>query len=384
MSAVQGRCDRRFAPVWDALQHELDTGAELGASVCVVAEGETVVDIWGGYADPDRSTPWTQDTIVNAFSLTKTMTALAALVLVERGELDPYASVSRYWPEFAANGKDRVEVRHLLSHTSGVSGWDQPVELADIYEPESSAARLAEQAPWWEPGSASGYHALNQGHLVGEVVRRITGASLGEFFSEQVAKPLDADFHIGIGAEESGRIATLVPPPCREVDWSDLADDDVMLKTMTGPAMRVSEVGTDNWRQAEIGAANGHGNARSVARVQSVISHGGVVDGQAILSPRTVDLIFDRQSDGVDLALRVPLRFGIGFALPDPQTAPIGGVGRYCWWTGDGGSLVVNDLEHRLTFAYVMNRMGSSLVGSERGDRYLWATYGSLCNGINR
>ena len=146
------------------------------------------------------------------------MTALAALVLVERGELDVHAPVARYWPEFAANGKDTVEVRHLLSHTSGVAGWDGPVELADIYDPERSVAMLAAQAPWWAPGTASGYHGINQGHLVGEVIRRITGRSLGTFFAEEIAGPLGADFHIGLDPAHDPRVSDVVPPPPLDFD----------------------------------------------------------------------------------------------------------------------------------------------------------------------
>ena len=166
----------------------------------------------GRLARPRAPAPWTEDTIINVWSTTKTVTSLAALVLVDRGEIDPYAPVAQYWPEFGENGKEHVEVRHLLSHTSGVSGWEPPFPTEDIYDRELHG-RLATQAPWWEPGTASGYHAQNLGHLVGELVRRVTGKTLKRFVAEEIAGPLDADFHIGVGDADWGRIAPVVPPP---------------------------------------------------------------------------------------------------------------------------------------------------------------------------
>ncbi|BDT96340.1 EstA family serine hydrolase [Nocardia sputorum] len=377
-TATSGFCAERFEQVRAELETRLASGDELGASICVTVDGEPVVDLWGGYRDPGRTAPWTEDTLVNVFSLTKTMTALSALLLVERGELDVHAKVTRYWPEFAANGKGDIEIRHLLAHTSGVSGWQPPIELADIYDAEASAARLASQPPWWEPGTASGYHALAYGHLIGAVVRRVTGRSLGEFFAEELAGPLGADFHIGTAPEHHGRIATLIPPAVPEFDLAALDQDSVLVKTLTSPLLDIAETASAGWRQAEIGAVNGHGNARSVARVQSLVSCGGELDGRRLLSEKTIDLIFQQQSDGVDLALAVPLRFGIGYGLPQRQTAPEVPDGRVCWWAGYGGAMVVNDLEHRTTFAYTMNRMAPGLIGSDRADAYLRATFAAV------
>jgi CubicO group peptidase (beta-lactamase class C family) len=174
-TAVQGSCDHAFKSVHEALQANLESGEELGASIVINLDGETVVDMWGGWRDEARTQPWDQDTIVNVWSTTKTVTSLAVLMLVSRGQVDVHAPVARYWPEFAAAGKERVEVRHLMSHTSGVSGLDQPATIEDLYDWETATSRMAAQAPWWEPGTASGYHALNYGHLLGEVVRRVTG-----------------------------------------------------------------------------------------------------------------------------------------------------------------------------------------------------------------
>ncbi|MGW6376544.1 serine hydrolase domain-containing protein [Rhodococcus sp. NPDC055112] len=374
MALTQGFCAEGFEPVRDALEQQLASGEELGASICVTVDGAPVVDVWGGYADQERTTPWAEDTIVNVFSITKTMTALSALLLVDRGELDVYQKVSHYWPEFAANGKEDIEVRHLLSHTSGVSGWERPIELEDIYDTEAASARLAAQAPWWEPGTASGYQALNYGHLVGEVIRRVDGRSLGRFFAEELARPLGADFHIGTGPEHFGRIAPMVPAPALNFDMSTLDQDSILVKTVTCPWLDMEKVNTADWRQAELGAMNGHGNARSVARLQSLISCGGELDGTRLLSQATIDLIFEQQADGIDLGILTPLRFGIGYGLPHPDTAPLVRDGRVCWWAGFGGSMLVNDLDNRVTFAYTMNKMAPGLIGSDRSDAYLHAT----------
>ncbi|HEX7353901.1 MAG TPA: serine hydrolase domain-containing protein [Mycobacteriales bacterium] len=372
MSEVQGSCDERFDRLRTALAEQLDSGEELGGSIAVTLDGAPVVDIWGGWADEAKTRPWERDTIVNVWSTTKTVMALAALVLVDRGELDLYAPVSKYWPEFAANGKESVEVRHLMSHTSGVSGWEQPVTVEEIYDWEASTAHLARQAPWWEPGTASGYHALNQGHLVGEVVRRITGLSPGTFIAQELCAPLGADFHVGLDPSEFGRIAPVVPPPPLPIDFASLDPDSVMIKTFTGPLPDASVTTTDAWRTAEIPAANGHGNARSVARLQTVIANGGEVDGVRLLSPKTIDKIFDAQSDGVDLVLGVPVRFGMGFALAPNQELPYVPSGRICFWGGYGGSSIIIDTERRAVFAYMMNKMAPGILGSDRG-----AVYGS-------
>src|SRR6516165_7741712 len=234
------------------------------------------------------------------------MTSLAALVLVDRGELNLDATVAKYWPEFAARGKAGIKVRHLLSHTSGVSGWEQPITLEDLYDWDKSTALLAAQAPWWEPGSASGYHALNYGHLIGEVIRRITGLRLGEFFAAHIAGPLGADFHIGLPPSEFHRVANVVPPPPVPVDPppSDppqLEPNSVAFKTWTNPTMSAETTWTEGWRRADIGAGNGHGNARVLACLQSAVACGGVVDGVRLLSPKTIDRIFEVQSAGIDL-----------------------------------------------------------------------------------
>jgi CubicO group peptidase (beta-lactamase class C family) len=378
MVEVSGNYDARFEPLRDALAGQLESGNELGASIVVDVDGQTVVDIWGGWRDTDHRSPWTEDTITNVWSTTKTVTNLAALMLVDRGLLDPYAPVAKYWPEFAENGKEHVEVRHILGHTSGVSGWAAPFTVQDMYDWDLATTRLAGQKPWWEPGSASGYHASNQGHLVGELVRRVTGKHLKAFVAEEIAGPLGADFQIGAVESDWHRIAPVVPPPPLPFDLNALPHDSPTYLTFTGPAADAANANTPDWRRADMGAVNGHGNARSVARILSALALGGTVDGVRLLSPSTIDVIFDEQSHGTDLVLGVPLRFGIGYGLPETVTVPYVPQGRACYWGGWGGSVILMDLDRRTTISYMMNKMAPGIIGSDRSEDYVTTIYDCL------
>ncbi|MGH8981435.1 MAG: serine hydrolase domain-containing protein [Acidimicrobiales bacterium] len=372
-STISGTCDERFAGVREAFESNLVRGLDVGASVAVYVDGEPVVDLWGGHLDAQRTQPWERDTVVNVWSTTKTMTALCALVLADAGELDLDAPVARYWPEFAAAGKREIAVRDLMAHTAGLAGWTEPLTVEDLYDWEKATGLLAAQAPWWEPGTASGYHALTQGYLVGEVVRRVTGESVGRFFSERVAAPLGADFHIGTPSEVDPRVAPVIPP--ESIPGLDRATAPLAVRTFTNPPLSAEISSTVPWRRAEIPAAGGHGNARSIAAVHSVVACGGEARGVRLLSGDGVERIFEEQSNGPDLVLGVPLRFGIGFGLSG-QLMP--GGPRTCYWGGWGGSLVVADLDTRLCVAYAMNRMESGLVGDTRGAALVLAAAAAL------
>jgi len=375
---VQGTCDARFEPVRDVLAEQLDSGNDTGASIAVDVDGRTVADLWGGWCDEEHRTPWTENTITNVWSTTKTVTNLAALMLADRGLLDPYAPVAKYWPEFAENGKERIEVRHILSHTSGVSGWEAPFTIEDMYDRDAATRQLATQAPWWEPGTASGYHAQNQGHLVGELVRRLSGKPLKTFVAEEIAGPLGADFQIGAIDADWDRIAPVTPPPPLPFALASLDPDSPVYKTFTGPVADAGAANTPAWRRAELGALNGHGNARSVARILRVLALGGAAGGVRLLSPDAIGLIFDEQSHGPDLVLGVPLRFGIGYALPETDTVPYIPQGRSCYWGGWGGSVILMDLDARTTISYMMNKMGPGIIGSDRSEAYVRAIQGCL------
>ena len=375
MAQIEGQCDDKFAELKAVLSANIDSGADLGASVAVVHRGEMVVDIWGGHSDVEQTKPWASDTITNVFSSTKTMAALCALVLVDRGELDVHAPVAQYWPEFAAAGKAEIPVRDLMSHTAGLAGWEEMMKVEDFYNWNLCTQRLANQAPWWKPGTASGYHAFTQGYLIGEVVRRISGRSLGKFFADEIATALNADFHIGLDVKHDHRVSLVVAPP----NPLPLSDDKTSLsyKTFTNPPLDPLFPHDPRWRRAEIPAANGHGNARAVVLAQSVVTHGGEFNGVRLLSPKTIDLIFEEQANGKDIVLGMPFRFGIGYGLPN-ESVPYLPDGRICYWGGWGGSLVINDVDRELNFAYMMNKMSDGTVGDARGAALINAMYSAL------
>jgi CubicO group peptidase (beta-lactamase class C family) len=358
MAAIEGFCEPRFEAVREVLAANLSSGSDVGASVAVYLGGEPVVDIWGGRT---QAGPWQRDTIINVWSITKTMTALCALLLADRGELDFHAPVAKYWPEFAAEGKSGVEVRHLMGHTSGLATWTSPMTVEDLYDWEKATSLLAAQAPSWEPGSRSEYHALTHGYLIGEVVRRITGRTLGTFFREELATPLGADFHIGLPPEHDARVADVIPHE--------------KAPGPSNPPLTPDVTWTEAWRRAEIPAAGGQGNARSVARIQAVLAAGG----GPLLSAAGCERVFDQQSDGVDAMLGLHIRFGLGYALPSPGL-PLPSP-RSVAWGGWGGSVIVVDLDANLTVSYVMNRMGAELTGDSRGASIILAAYTSLAGG---
>ena len=373
---VKGFCRPGFEKVQDAFVANFARGAEKGASVAVTRNGELVVDVWAGEAAPDGS-PWQEDTIVNVYSTTKTMAAICVLMLADRGQVDLDAPVAKYWPEFAQNGKEGVLVRHVMSHSAGLSGFAPPLESVEaLYDWDGIVARLAAQPTWWKPGSASGYHAFTQGYLQGEIVRRVTGRSLGTFFREEVSEPLGADFHIGLDPKHDARVGEVIPPG--KPPQAMMPDrNSIGFRTMSSVTLTGNEPRTSGWRRAEIPAAGGIGNARSVARVHSALACGGEVDGVRVMSEATVARILEEQTNGTDLVMQVPMRFGMGFGLNSPAL-PISPNERAFFWGGWGGSLAIIDLDARASIAYVMNRMEADLLGDMRGRTIAMAAYQSL------
>ncbi|MDG2027174.1 MAG: serine hydrolase [Acidimicrobiales bacterium] len=382
MSEVQvnGTVEAGWEPVADSFVANFENAAELGASACITHRGKTVVDIWAGDRAPD-GTPWVEDTIVNVYSTTKTMTAICALMCIDRGLLDPAAPVATYWPEFGANGKEGVTVAHFMSHQAGVPGWEPAIDAATLYDWDKCTQILADMEPWWEPGTASGYHLVSQGYLIGELVRRVDGRSLGTFFREEVAEPLGADFHIGFGPEHDDRCGELVPPDMTAMldGVGAVAPDPIAMRAFGSCAIDATEPRTREWRAAEIPAAGGFGNARSVGRVHSAMACGGTVDGVTLMSPETVQSVLDVQVDGTDYVMGAPLRHGLGFglgteALPMPNESCF-------YWGGWGGSIAVIDLENQMTSTYVMNHMEADLLGDMRGGTIVGAAYMALMSG---
>ncbi len=376
MTEIHGTCREDFEPVRERFAANFDEGTELGASVAVTLHGEPVVDLWAGDADNDGR-PWERDTIVNVWSTTKTMAAIVMLMLADRGDIDLEAPVATYWPEFAANHKDDVTVAQVLAHTAGVPGWDPAIAPDDIYDWDATVANLAAQAPWWRPGSVSGYHALSQGFLEGEIVRRVTGRTIGTFYREEVAEPMGADFHIGLPESEDARVAEQIPPQMGIADLDALDPESVAVRALASCPLTGAEPNTRQWRASEIPAAGGTGNARSVARVHSSLANGGEVDGVRLLSPEGVEAIFTERASGVDLVLGMDMRLGTGFGLMN-ETIPLSPNPRSCFWGGWGGSLAVIDLDAELSVAYVMNKMANGLVGDVRGGLLILAAYQAL------
>ncbi|KAH8727782.1 beta-lactamase/transpeptidase-like protein [Phaeosphaeriaceae sp. PMI808] len=395
---VHGTCDDRFIKVKQKLQENLSKGRDLGASICININGETVVDIWGGFADSERTKPWEENTIANVWSTTKNVASLATLILIDRGILDPEEKVSKYWPEFSVNGKENVQVKHFLSHTSGLSGWAEPVTMDDILDVAKATKLLEQQAPLWTPGTQSGYHGLTMGFLLDGLVQRVTGKTIGQFIADEITNPLKADFQLGAKRQDIPRVAEMIlpPPPAPNMPLPAAFSDptSIMFRTFMNPPMDASVV-NDNptWRTAEIAAANGHSNAKAITKILSTISLGGTVDGIKLLSPETIDKIFVEQSNGQDLALGKAIRFGLGYGIASPtedrDTLPNWiPAGKIASWGGLGGSLAVMDRDRGLTFGYVMNKMElsafpgdldkDSVQKTDRQREYIALTYKAL------
>lgn len=374
MVEVHGQCSDKFAGVKAAFENNFSTYDEIGASVAITVEGEFVVDLWGGHLDREQTKPWEENTIVNVWSSTKTMAAMCLHLLSDRGDVDFHAPVTKYWPEFGAAGKDKVEVRHFMSHMAGLSGMQTKVEGDALYDWDWMVGELAAQAPWWEPGTAGGYHALTQGHLIGEVVRRVTGQSIGAFFKQEIADPLGADFHIGTGDKCVPRISPLDPPPPN----APISDpNSVAGKTFANPPVDAMQAMDPGWRRAEIPAANGHGNARSIVRAQTPMANGGEAFGKQILSEASTRRVFEEQWRGTDLVLQMPVVYGMGYGLNN-DAVPLSPNKNTCYWGGYGGSLVIVDQDARLCFSYVMNKMEGTTTGDMRGATLLMAAYQAL------
>ncbi|MDF0545116.1 serine hydrolase [Sphingobium sp. H39-3-25] len=380
MADVNGYCDPRFDRVQQLLADNVAAGREVGASLYVSINGEPVIDLWGGWRDKDHSGPWTQDMIVNVFSASKTVTSLAVLMLADRGELDLFAPVADYWPEFAQNGKEKAQVRHLLSHTVGLPAWEPPFDLALAMDMEGATARLAAQAPWWEPGTRGSYHASSFGHLNAELVRRVTGKKLSRFIADEITGPLDADFYLGLADDMFGRVATVYPaeqsngPNTPEAATAPADPDDglaverdISIRTRLGSfsgQKRDAQAlfNSPEWRRTEFGGSTGHANARGLGRIMTVLSNGGVSRGVKLLSRETISMIFQEQFRGIDSYYMKPIRWGLGYALAPLEKKERGPLPfmrpspRTCYWYGTGGSLSIADAEHGIALSYVMNQ----------------------------
>ena len=381
---IHGFYEPQFEKLEETFQQNFKDGLEVGASCAVTINGKYVVDIWAGQKDAAKTKPWEKDTIVPVFSSTKVMCNLCVHMLVDRGLIDVEEPVAKYWPEFAQNGKEKLPIKYLLSHTSGLPGWDTSITHKDTYDWNKVTGLLAAQKPWWEPGSACGYHKFTQGFMLGEVVRRITGKSIGTFFREEVAEASGADFHMGLPREHEAREAELIPADISKVKGLSPPPGSISAKVLNNPVLdpTVSYVKTRAWLGAEIPSGNGHGNARSMARIGSIISCGGELDGKKYLSLATVEAAVKQQFYGMDLVLGLPIRWGLGWSLPSREApvTPNWETRRACIGLGAGGSLVLMDLDAKLCLAYAMNKMSPWVIPTdprtERIDRVLYECLG--------
>jgi CubicO group peptidase (beta-lactamase class C family) len=365
MLTIDGHCEPHFTAVREQFFANFTERGDVGAAVCVYLDGVRVVDCWGGHADAARTRPFGPDTIVSVASTTKGMVALCAHMLAERGKLDLDAPVARYWPDFAAAGKQDIPVRWLLSHRAGLPAIRRTLPAAALFDWTAMTAALAETAPWWTPGERHGYHAVTYGHLVGEVIRRVDGRTVGAFLRDEVTGPLRADFFIGVPEEADGRAAEVLPPPPpgEPTSWDTLLADpeSVSGRTFLNPPRPLGLVNTRAWRAAEIPGANGHTSARGVARIYAALARGGELEGVRLLAPGTIEGAIVEQSRGRDAVLTLPTRFATGFMLGMPGGIFNCGPGRRTFGhPGHGGSIGFADPDARVGFGYVTNQYVTS------------------------
>jgi CubicO group peptidase (beta-lactamase class C family) len=354
---VRGSVDAGFEAVQEAFAANFEEHGEVGAACCVYLNGRPVVDLWGGVTTPGGSEPYNDKTLQMVWSTTKGVVAIAAHMLAQEGRLDFDSPVTRYWPEFAAEGKQDVPVRWLFSHQAGLAAIDRPLGLEDVIAWQPTVDALAGQRPLWKPGSAHGYHTWTYGWLAGEVIRRLAGVSVGTFVAERIAGPLGAEFWIGLPESKNERVAPVLPPaPADPPDPYSLRTADVTSLThrsFANPAVHASAFNEYPFRAAEVPAGNGIGNARALARIYAACI--GEVGGVRLLEPETLDRATATQAHGEDLVMGFETRYGTGFQLGYPFR-PMAGEGSFGHY-GSGGSVGFAHKELGFSFGYTMNQM---------------------------
>lgn len=379
---VGGEYDGRFAPVVEQFVRNFHRHDEVGSSLCICHEGATVVDVWGGTADPSAGTPWERDTVSIVFSCTKGATALCAHLLAARGELDLEAPVAEVWPEFAANGKQRATVRMMLDHSVGVPVLRDEVVEGELYDWDRMVTRVAVEAPFWEPGTRNGYHMINFGWTVGELVRRVAGRSLGTYFREEIAGPLGIDFWIGLPEQHESRVAPMIPYQRRKGEPLNefavtLLSDPASIQALSMANSRHLRVNGRACHAAEIGGGGGISNGRGLAGMYAPLALGGgsLFDQAAVERMRRISTATNR-----DATLLIPTRFAMGFmvAMDNRRIAGADSVvigERAFGHVGAGGSIGFADPELGLSFGYSMNRQGNGILLNERGQSLVGACY---------
>jgi len=361
-----------FEAVQDAFAENFARGEEQGAGFSVILDGEVIVDLVGGWADRAGTKPWDARTIVPVYSTTKGIAALVLAMAVEDLPAGYETPVAEVWPEFAAAGKEAVTIGEVASHQAGLPGFAEPIDPALWLDPPACAAALAELAPMWPPGTAHGYHPLTWGYLTGEIVRRITGRTLGTILREDICSPLGIDFQIGTPDADQSRVAEILRPK----SLADLGEITPARRAAFVSKWAAPDRGGAIWRQIEIPSANGHGTASAVATLYNAYAHVGLLGGRRLIRPGTFEALTHPRVDGPDLVLPLTTRFGAGIMHNTYKSfGPFeDGLG-HCGW---GGSLAIVSPSRGLTCAYVMNRQSNTLIGDPRAVRLVEAVAGCL------
>ena len=372
MSEIRGHVAHGFEPVREVFEQNFDAGEELGAGFTAILDGEIIVDLQGGFADRKREQVWDERKLVPVYSTTKGISALVIASII--GELDEgyETPVGAVWPEFGAHGKEQVTIGELLSHQAGLVGFAEPIDPELWLDPGGLAAALADLTPLWKPGTTHGYHPTTWGYLAGEIVKRITGRTLGTILREDFCGPSGIDFHIGLADSEHGRVADIQRPK----ELPKLGELNDYKKTAFLTKWASPNRGGADWRRIEIPSANGHGTAKSVAQLYGVYANGGTLDGKSLIPDTSFRELTRRRVLGEDLVLPFVTEFAagvmrnnLGIYGPNPETLAHSG------W---GGSLALGDPDRHLSAAYVMNKQSSYLQGDPRARRLVDALYGCL------
>jgi CubicO group peptidase (beta-lactamase class C family) len=379
---LNGSVDPKFQGVLDAFVQNYRSEDEVGSAVSIVMDGRTVVDIWGGWKDGARQREWQHDTLVCMMSVSKGIMGLAFSLLVDRGLVHINEPVATYWPEFAANGKQALPVRFILDHRAGLPFVADPLWPGAIYDHEATCKALAAQAPLWEPGSVAAYHIHTQGYLIGEIVRRVTGKTIGRFLRDEVAGPLSADFMIGgLSAHDQARCAEVMPNmearlfAAKETETQTLRSK-VFVQNPAEPWPVT--LNSSAWRESEIASGNGHGNARAVARIYGAFARGGELNGVRLTRPPSIEAMITEQHNMTELMQERPYHQALGVLLNTPEAVYMGPNPRAFGHHGIGGSIGFADPDRRIGFSYAANRMHAVGTNGPRAARLIDALYGAL------
>jgi CubicO group peptidase (beta-lactamase class C family) len=379
---LNGFCDPRFAPLLEAFVENYRTEEEIGSAVSVVVDGRTVVDLWGGWRDGARRHEWQRDTIVCMMSVSKGITGLAFNLLLDRGLVDPQAPVARYWPEFGCNGKEELPVRFVLDHRAGLPIVSDPLWPGAIYDHQATCAALAAQAPLWKPGKVAAYHIHTQGFLLSEIVRRVTGRTIGEFLRQEIADPLGADYMIGGFSEhDHARCAEVMPNMQARLFAAREAETDTLRSKafVQNPAEPWPiTLNSRAWRESEIASGNGHGNARGVARIYGAFARGGELAGVKLTTSASIEAMIKEQHNITEVMQERPYHQALGILLNTPEAVYMGPNPRSFGHHGIGGSIGFADPDARIGFSYAVNRMHAVGTNGPRAARLIDALYTAI------